>query len=147
MASNKEASTSKSNSGNTFLWITEEEAEQYHPNSRVLHIKKDHKDNHQGHAFSLFCTSKEKKVKGSLIVCLYHGVWHQIRNSKSLGGLGIIQALPSIHNYDIVEIRAETPIEPRAVTPEEEQPETPVEEEQTGKTSKEELDQDFDQQI
>jgi hypothetical protein len=91
---------SSSSSSVNRLYLVEEAILLDKPNSRVICVDKDDRQNKKGFAFLAFCDNDQQRLtKGCTVVCLYNNTWHRIHyDSKNRPYLGAPQ--PNVHFYD-----------------------------------------------
>jgi hypothetical protein len=91
---------SSSSSSVNRLYLDEEAILLSKPNSRIIHVNKNDRQNKKGFAFLAFCDNDQQRLtKGCTIVCLYNNAWHCVHyDSKNRAYLGAPQ--PNVHFYD-----------------------------------------------
>ena len=80
--------------------ITQEEAFIRRPNTQV--VKHTKLTANRPYPILLFVNNDEQLVnKSSFAVCLYNGVWHQVKRDTETGEPRAFNPSPSIHHWDI----------------------------------------------
>jgi hypothetical protein len=79
--------------------LTREEALQVQPNSRVFHFEVNARRAYPVH---YFCDNTEGVWNRNVYtVCMYHGVWYQVKPDQVTGKPVLTEAALKIHAYDI----------------------------------------------